>query len=54
MALIDQPPAGVSNLLERDFTALDPERKWVTDITEIATLEGKLFLCVALDLYSKW
>lgn len=46
-------PAGVKNLLERDFTALEPERKWVTDITEIATLEGKLFLCVVLDLYSK-
>lgn len=23
------------------------------DITEIATLEGKLFFCVVLDLYSK-
>lgn len=43
----------MSNLLERNFTALEPERKWVTDITEIATLEGKLFLCVVLDLYSK-
>lgn len=30
------PPAAVRNLLERDFTALEPERKWVTDITEIA------------------
>ncbi len=29
-------PAGVKNLLERDFTAQEPERKWVTDITEIA------------------
>ncbi len=46
-------PAGVKNLLERDFTAVEPERKWVTDITEVATLEGKLFLCVVLDLYSK-
>ncbi|HBO7171442.1 TPA: IS3 family transposase [Pseudomonas aeruginosa] len=46
-------PAGVSNLLERDFIALEPKRKWVTDITEIATLEGRLFLCVVLDLYSK-
>ncbi len=27
-------PAGVSNLLERNFTALEPERKWVTDIAE--------------------
>ncbi len=33
-------PAGVKNLLERDFTAHKPERKWATDITEIATLEG--------------
>lgn len=46
-------PAGVNNLLERNFNALEPERKWVTDITEIATLEGKLYLCVVLDLYSK-
>ena len=44
---------GVKNLLERDFNALEPERKWGTDITEIATLEGKLFLCVVLDLYTK-
>jgi len=28
-------PTGVENLLERDFNALEPERKWVTDITEI-------------------
>jgi len=41
------------NHLERDFTALEPERKWVTDITEIGTQEGKLFLCVVIDLYSK-
>lgn len=41
------------NLLERDFIAPEPERKWVTDITEIATLEGKLFLSVVIDLYSK-
>lgn len=46
-------PAGVKNLLERDFSAPEPERKWVTDITEIARLEGKFFLWVVLDLYSK-
>ena len=46
-------PAGVENHLRRDFTALEPESKWVTDITEIKTLEGKLFLCVVLDLFSK-
>ena len=47
------PPPGVRNLLERDFNALEPETKWVTDITEIPTAEGKLFLCVVLDLFSK-
>ena len=46
-------PAGLANHLERDFTAQEPETKWVTDITEIATLEGKLYLCVVLDLFSK-
>jgi putative transposase len=46
-------PAGVKNLLERDFTALEPESKWVTDITEVKTGEGKLFLCIVLDLFSK-
>lgn len=47
------PPPGVKNLLERDFSALEPEARWVTDITEIKTDEGKLFLCVVLDLFSK-
>ena len=47
------PPPQARNLLERDFNALEPETKWVTDITEISTDEGKLFLCVVIDLYSK-
>lgn len=46
-------PRGVENLLERNFTALEPETKWVTDITEVKTGEGKLFLCVVIDLFSK-
>ncbi|EAQ95913.1 Transposase [Congregibacter litoralis KT71] len=47
------PPPGVRNLLERDFNALEPETKWVTDITEFKTDEGKLFLCVVVDLFNK-
>jgi len=47
------PPLGTRNLLERDFTALEPETKWVTDITELKTDEGKLYLCVVIDLFSK-
>lgn len=48
-----QPAPGVVNRLERDFTALEPDTKWVTDITEFKTGEGKLYLCVVLDLFSK-
>lgn len=44
-------PPGVRNLLERDFIALEPETKWVTDITEIKTGQGKLYLCIVLDLF---
>lgn len=48
-----QRPSDVTNHLKRDFTALEPGTKWVTDITEIKTGEGKLYLCVVIDLYSK-
>jgi len=47
------PPGDVQNQLQRDFTALEPETKWVTDITELKTGEGRLYLCVVIDLYSK-
>ena len=46
-------PDGVRNHLERDFKALEPETKWVTDITEFRTNEGKWYLCVVIDLFSK-
>lgn len=46
-------PAGIENRLERNFNASEPETKWVTDITEVVTQEGKLYLCVVLDLYNK-
>lgn len=41
------------NLLNRDFSAQAPNRKWVTDITYIDTAEGWLYLAVVLDLYSR-
>jgi putative transposase len=46
------PPAGTQNHLERDFTAMAPNTKWVTDITYIRTAEHWLYLCIVLDLYS--
>ena len=45
-------PDHVQNHLARDFTADQPNTKWVTDITYIRTAEGWLYLCVVVDLYS--
>jgi putative transposase len=41
------------NLLERNFSARQPNEKWVTDITYIQTTEGWLYLAVMIDLYSR-
>ena len=41
------------NLLNRDFTAIAPNRKWVADITYIPTRQGWLYLAVVLDLFSR-
>ncbi len=46
-------PEGIRNHLERGFTALEPNTKWVTDKTEITTQEGKRYLCVVIELFSK-
>lgn len=45
-------PKAVRNHLERDFTALEPNTKWATDITYIYTAEQWLYLCVVIDLYN--
>jgi len=41
------------NLLDRDFYAAAPNRKWTGDITYIWTREGWLYLAVILDLHSR-
>lgn len=41
------------DLLEQDFSADASNRKWVSDITYVATDEGWLYLAVVLDLYSR-
>jgi hypothetical protein len=46
-------PAGVANLLECNVTATEPETMWATDISAFATDEGKLLVCVAVDLDGK-
>ncbi|WP_295691596.1 IS3 family transposase [uncultured Maricaulis sp.] len=41
------------NVLERDFRADRPNRKWVADFTYIWTAQGWLYLAVVLDLFSR-
>jgi len=41
------------NLLERDFTADQPNQKWAGDISYIWTREGWLYLAVILDLHCR-
>lgn len=45
-----QPAA---NKLDRDFTADAPNRKWVTDITYLATAAGWVYLAAVVDLFSR-
>lgn len=44
---------GAPDRLQRDFSADAPNRKWVSDITYIATRQGWLYLASVLDLYSR-
>jgi putative transposase len=41
------------NLLDRDFAAEAPNRKWACDITYVPTDEGWLYLAVVMDLCSR-
>ena len=41
------------NILDRDFTAVCPNRKWAADITYIPTKAGWLYLAVVIDLFSR-
>jgi hypothetical protein len=40
------------NLIPRDFTADAPNRKWLTDITQIPCQDGKLYIAPVLDCYN--
>jgi transposase InsO family protein len=45
--------ATASDLVERHFRSEDPDRLWVTDITEHPTREGKVHCAVVLDVFSR-
>jgi len=39
------------NLIKQDFTAESPNRKWLGDITEIPTAQGKLYVAAVMDCF---
>jgi putative transposase len=49
---IPGPPTAM-DLVDRQFTRAEPDRLWVTDITEHPTREGKVYCAVVLDTFSR-
>jgi transposase InsO family protein len=39
------------NLINQDFTASEPNTKWLSDITEIPTADGKLYIAPVFDCF---
>jgi putative transposase len=51
---VTDPTAAVApNVLQRQFTAVAPNHRWVGDITYLPTAEGWLYLACLVDLYSR-
>ena len=42
-----------TDLVRRDFTALSPNRLWVTDLTVVATRTGAAYVCLIVDAFSR-
>ncbi len=47
------PSMVAPNHLQRQFDVQRPDAAWVTDITQVRTYEGWLYLAVVLDLFSR-
>jgi putative transposase len=45
--------ATAPDLVRRDFAPSAPNRLWVADLTEISTWEGKFYLAVVVDCFSR-
>lgn len=49
----DLTKQAMPNTLARDFTTEKPNQKWVTDIANLPTLAGWVYVTVVLDLFSR-
>jgi len=41
------------NVLNRDFHAVEPRQKWISDITYLRTIMGWIYLTVIIDLFER-
>ena len=48
-----QVGAVAKNLLDRDFSATQPNQKWVTDVTEFRVGDEKAYLSPVMDLFDR-
>ena len=49
----DEKAARSPDLVERDFTATEPNRLWVTDLTFVPTWQGVAYVCFIVDAFSR-
>ena len=42
-----------ADLIRRDFTAPAPDRRWVADFTQVATLAGTVYVAFVVDIFSR-
>lgn len=42
-----------ADLVKRDFTAAEPNRLWVTDLTYVPTRSGMAYVCFIVDAFSR-
>ena len=42
-----------TDLIQRDFVATEPNRKWVADFTYVATFAGMAYVAFVIDLFSR-
>lgn len=47
----DKDAQASENLIKQDFSSSAPNEKWLGDITEVPTADGKLYLAAVLDCY---
>jgi putative transposase len=49
----DPSASPAEDLVQRNFNPTEPDRLWVMDVTEHPTKEGKVYLAVVLDAWSR-